>query len=584
MSNIQEIITILNDDITPNEMVRYTKYSRAKIFFNNGICLDHPYNDVLNKKYRFLKKFRFNKTLKYWELSGNLDFETARFLIDINNEFPEYYWTIDAESLNVLKIFISDFELKQKEYKNIMQIKKSKKVNLNWQDSLKVEPYEYQKLGIKFIEANNGIAFIGDDMGVGKTMQAIGYTAINNLKTLVVCPASLKYNWIREINDFTINKRSIMVTNLDENDQIVDNMDYYVINYDQLDKYKKQLLKLKFDCIVVDESQYIKTSKAERSRALNSFKKIPKRILLSGTAIKNRVIEFYNQLHFLRPDIFGNKEVFGLRYCDAQPNTFGRGFVYNGASNLKELNSRISPFYLRRLKSDVLDLPAKEIKIVNYELTSQQMQSYALIQKDLNKNLVSLDKKIVLSKIVKMKQILSSYKLKFIKEFVEDLEKNSSEGKIIIFSQFIHSQTQLLEMFKDRACSILGDYSDTRRKNEEDEFNKNPDKTIMVASSLAAGVGLNLTIADKVIFVDLLWNTSDHKQCEDRAYRNGQKKAVSVFYMIARETIEDMIWQLFDRKDYIIKQLIDDNVKDLNIEDKFLNLLIENSKNEFKTT
>jgi SWI/SNF-related matrix-associated actin-dependent regulator 1 of chromatin subfamily A len=578
MINSKKIIDFFSKSIEPNEIIRINKSRHAKIFYNNGICLDHPYNEEMVTKYHFFKSIKWNKQLKVWELVGNLDFEVAKFLIDINKEFDEYYWTIDSESLNILKEFLDDFEIKQKQHKNIMQIKRSKKISIDWQTELKVEPYNYQKVGIKFIEANNGIAFLGDDMGVGKTMQAIGYTAINNLRTIIVCPASLKYNWEKEIKDFTKNKKSLILSDLDAGDKIPNTFDYYIINYDQVKKYVEQIKKLKLDCIVLDESQYVKESSSDRQKAVKSLNKIGKRILLSGTAIKNRVMEFYTQLNFLRPDIFPNKEKFGLRYCDAKRNPHSKGFIYAGASNLKELNSRISPFYIRRLKTDVLDLPEKEIKIINYELNPNQKKSYDLLKKEFNKNLINLDKRIVLSKTVKMKQIVSSYKLEFLKDFVENLQAGSSSGKIIIFSQFIHTQKMVLEMFKDQANSIFGEYSAERRDQEVKEFQQNPDKKIIVVSSIAGGVGLNLPVADKVIFLDLLWNILDHKQCEDRAYRNGQKNSVNVYYIIAKDTVDELIWSLFDRKDFVIKQIIDDSVKDLNIEDKFLNLLIENTQ------
>lgn len=579
MLNSKKIMDFFSQPAEPNEITRINKSRPAKIFYNGGICIDHPYNKELITKYHFLKKIKWNKELKVWELSGLLDFEIAKFLIDINKEFDEYYWTIDEECLIELQQFLEDFEIKQKNHKNIMQIKKSKKVEIDWASALKVEPYNYQKVGIKFIEANNGIAFLGDDMGIGKTMQAIGYTAINGLKTLIVCPASLKYNWEKEIRDFTINKKSLILSDVAKGEKISEKFDYYIINYDQIKKYIDQIKKLKLDCIVLDESQYVKESSSDRQKAVKSLKKIEKRILLSGTAIKNRVMEFYTQLNFLRPDLFPNKEKFGLRYCDAKINPHGRGFLYNGASNLKELNARLSTFYLRRLKTDVLDLPDKVINMINYELDANQNRSYDLLKKDFNKNLISLDKKIVLSKTVKMKQIISSYKLSFIKEFVENLQSGNSGGKIIIFSQFIHTQKRLLEMFKDQANAVLGDYSDKKRNEEVAEFQSNPDKKIIVVSSLAGGVGLNLTEADKVIFMDLLWNMSDHKQCEDRAYRNGQKNSVNIYYIIAKNTVDELIWSLFDRKDFVIKQIIDDSVKDLNIESNFLNLLIENSQN-----
>jgi SWI/SNF-related matrix-associated actin-dependent regulator 1 of chromatin subfamily A len=578
---ISEIKKILESPISIRKKINYSKLITAEVFFDEGIlCIRHPFNKNLNKRYQFFGKFKFDSLLKRWELNKLDDIEVAKFILTLNQVEPAYFWKISPEALEKINNIIDAFNSNMEKHRDILSLKKLKTIPIEWDKYLKVEPLDFQKVGIIFIERNNGLAFVGDDMGLGKTMQAIGYTTIHQLKTIVVCPASLKYNWKREIEKFTT-RSSCVLSEFKPDVKVID-ADYIIINFEQLKKYEKFLEKQKFDCVVIDESQYIKESSSDRYKKCKKlFKKVPKRILLSGTPLKNRPIEFYTQLNFIRPDLFKNKEQYGLRYCDAKENFFGRGYDYSGASNLRELNSKIAHFYIRRIKENVLkDLPEKTINQLDLELTQQQVRDYKYLCQDFKKEYksnINLDQS--LKTIVKIKQYLSKSKISDVVDFVNQ-SLMQSDRKVIVFSQFKETQNLLLKEFGDKANSIFSEYSSEKRMKEVDEFNTNPDKKVMVSSTIAGGVGFNMTAADMVCFVDLLWNPSDHAQAEDRAYRLGQKKAVSVYYFTYLKTLEPMLMNLLQKKKKIILQALDGKTEeelesDIEIKREFLNEFVK---------
>lgn len=560
------------------------KIKKIKRFMNNGqaivdlnnfgeITLKHPFNKALIDKYRFMGNIKFNKTTKDWEIKNIPNVELCRFILNINQEASDFNWIIKKRAFEFLEKKLEEFSDQIKEHMSKIKLKRQKDIpDFEYKDFLKVEPYPYQKVGIKFIELNNGVALIGDSMGLGKTIQAIGYTAKHNLKTIVVCPAALKYNWDNEVKKFTYYE-SCVLSELDPQmsrkrklmSEFKENQpNYIIINYEQIDKYKNILNKLEFDCVILDESQYISGHNKRKSSVYSQFKNIEKRILLSGTAIKNRPMEFFYQLKFLKPDIFSEKEHFGLRYCDPQVNHYSKAkfktYIFNGSSNARELNAKISPFYIRRSKENVLkDLPPKTIHQLAIELSDKDRKEYDKVCNDF-KNKLESDKPTALtslSRVVKIKQFLSKKKIKVVTDFVDKILSESDDKKVILFSQFKDTQEELLKIFKKNANSILSKYNSKRRMDEVTEFINNPEKRVLVSSTIAGGVGFNITAADTVIFVDLLWNPADHSQAEDRSYRIGQENPVSIYYLNYKDTIEDMLWNILEQKNEMLGQVLD---------------------------
>lgn len=521
-------------------------------------------------KYHFIKQIKWNKDFKTWECNiKDADYETCRFFFKIFKEIPRFDWLISDEAFKAIKKRVDWHEKNMRESKEIKELKSKFDTDIDL-SHMKLTPFPYQKVGVAFLNKVDGVGMVGDSMGLGKTLQAIGYTSLNNLHTVIVCPASLKYNWKKEIEKFT-DKTAVVLTEFESDTLNPKNKmaDYVIINYEQLEKYEKYLMKAKFDCVILDESQYIMNLQAKRTKAVfKYFKKCKHRLCLSGTPIKNRPLEFYAQLKFLRPDQFSNKMKYALRYCDAKETPFG--WDMRGSSNLDELNRKIAPFYIRRLKHEVLkELPPKTVTVLDLEMGVTEKAEYNKIQRDFNKFLQenwnqygnTYEERRIdgahLAKLVELKQFCSKIKVQKVVEFVKEFIDSSENRKIIVFSQFIATQKALRDAFPGNSVSLLGEDSAEKRNEAVEKFQTDPNIRVFVGSTIAAGVGLTLTAADTVVFADLMWSPADHEQAADRVHRISQENPVFIYYMVYKDSIESMIWSVIGNKLSILTKTLD---------------------------
>lgn len=491
---------------------------------NDKLIIQHDFDPFLNEKYRPLY-FIWNPVAKQREKNmKKMDPRAIAFLKALLKN-PKYNWEVGP---GVLK-FIDEAMGGERDVpgKGFGEIEKAKPLDMNIDFSfMKLTPFEYQKEGVAFLNSADGVVMLGYSMGLGKSSVTISYTTQHKLNTIVVCPASLKYKWKSEVEKFT-NRTAIVLSELDPDslDPKIKLADYVIINYEQLEKYEKYLSKAKFQAVALDESHYILNLQAKRSKLVfKLFKKIPKRICISGTPIRNRPIDFYAQLKFLRPDVFSNKMDYALRYCNAKETPFGWDF--KGASHLDELHKRIAPFYIRKTKEEVLkDLPEKTVSLVEIEMNDKEESEYGKLTNDffeILKNRQGQMETADLGKMVKMRQFCSKAKVDRVVEFVDQFLESSDNRKIIVFSQFIETQKALKEKFKGRSVSLLGEDSAIKRNEAVQKFQNNPNTRVFVGSTIAAGVGLDLYAADTVVFADLMWTPSDHLQAEDRCILEGQ--------------------------------------------------------------
>jgi len=225
--------------------------------------------------------------------------------------------------------------------------------------------YNFQKMGIEFGINKNCRFLLADEMGVGKTIQAIGCTSVfkEDWPVLIICPSSLKYNWKDEIISWLrdiIKSKDLVQVMKTSNDDFKPGRNFYIISYDLCMRMEKKLQEMQFNFIIADEAHYLKSRDAKRSKALMPIMQKSKRlILISGTPIVARPSECFNLVKALRPDIFSNFLTFASRYCDPKNGPFGRD--YTGSSNIKELNFILNSLMIRRLKKDVLsELPPKK--------------------------------------------------------------------------------------------------------------------------------------------------------------------------------------------------------------------------------
>lgn len=444
-------------------------------------------------------------------------------------------------------------------------------------------PFEHQKEAIiKLLENDKFI--LADDMGLGKTSAAIvASIEANPNKTLIICPASLKQNWKREIENYT--DKPIYIC---EGKKYEDSADYVIINYDIMKNFhslksKEETIvqKSKFDLVIIDESHYIKSPQASRTKLINDICKDIKKIwLLTGTPLTSRPIDYFNLLSLVDSPVSRNWMAYVRRYCAGYQFTVGMNKVWNvnGASNLDELRERTSPLLLRRLKENVLDLPEKIITPVYLTLKSKEYENVMGEYFDWVKNNPKESKSLSVqfTKLMKVRQIIADEKVKNTIELIQNTLEQ--ERKVIVFSNFTGSLNKIYEHFKKNAVKLDGSSTTKQRQDSVDKFQNEDKIKVFVGNIKAAGVGITLTSGDVVIFNDLSFVPADHSQAEDRAYRIGQKNSVSVLYPIFENTIEGIIYDMLDRKKKIISTVLGDNLIEEDVSEDILTQILNFGK------
>ena len=436
-------------------------------------------------------------------------------------------------------------------------------------------PYDHQKTAVEKLLGNDKF-ILADDMGVGKTTSAtIAAIESKSSKILIICPATLKLNWKREIEHYSSDKISIV-----ESKNWVSGK-FVIINYDILKNFhsldKKDevttILDENFDLIIIDEAHYISNAKAQRTKLANDIvKKVGKVWLLTGTPMTSRPINYYNLLKLVESRVAKNWISYVKRYCEGyQINTGGRKiWLTNGASNLDELRDRTKQKVLRRLKEEILDLPDKIITPIFLELNSKEYKKEVgqyLDWANENKN-ESLT--IQLNKLMKVRQIIAKEKVSNTFELIDQcLEQDK---KVIIFTNFTEPLMEIWSKYKKVAVPLYGRMNQEQRQESVDSFQNNPKIKIFVSNIKAGGVGITLTAGEVVIFNDLSFVPSDMAQAEDRDFRIGQNKNVSCLYPIFDNTLERIIYNIVQKKKRVIDTVMGDHMED---EDLMLSILEE---------
>ena len=439
-----------------------------------------------------------------------------------------------------------------------------KDVVINYDKYSNRPPLEHQKEAIQKLVENKKF-ILADDMGLGKTTSTIiAALEANSKKVLIICPATLKINWKREIENYS--DKSIYIA---EGKNFSTDADFVIINYDIIknfhDPKKKddsEILKANFDLVIVDEAHYIKNGQAQRTKLINDLVKTVDRLwLLTGTPMTSRPMDYFNLLSLVDSPVSKNWMAYAIRYCQGYQFNVGGRKVWNitGASNLDELRERTAGTILRRLKENVLDLPDKiitpvylRLKSKNYEEVMGEYYDWYDKNPDESKSLT-----VQFSKLTKVRQIIADEKISQTIEIAENIIEQ--DKKVIIFCNFTDSLNKIIEHFGKSAVKLDGSMSKPERQRSVDEFQDNPKVKVFVGNIKAAGVGITLTSAEAVIMNDLSFLPSDHAQAEDRAYRYGQKNNVLVYYPIFENTIEGVIYDILNNKKQVIATVMGDN-------------------------
>lgn len=463
---------------------------------------------------------------------------------------------------------------------------------------LKIILKPFQRVGTAFFTVNSGSGILADEMGLGKSAQAIALALIRGRKTLLVVPASLKINWIREIQKFTDEKSYTLsgtTPNLYDVATILskDCPRFVIINYDILGsnavvdesytdedgvKHVKKSAKFpwveilnmaNFDNIFYDEGHYIKNEDSNRSSAARKL--VGKNVVfLTGTPVLNRPGELWPMLHIIDPKTFPSSQKFLDQY------------TYDGKTtrNVAELREVLKPLMIRRLKKDVYEeLPPLNRITENHELSPRAQKLY---QKALdgvyevvatwNPAEAGNEKKIqnILVQIQRLKQIAAIDKVPATADLATRIFDSSDPSerpkKVIIFSQFKPTAYAIKVRLGSEAIGFVsrsksGEFV-TADSAEQDrivqEFQNNPDVHYIVVTEKTAKEGHNITQAMAVIFNDLFWTPAAHQQSEGRAYmRNNDPHGIDAYYHVATETIDEWIQQLLAAKLKIIEEVVD---------------------------
>ena len=390
---------------------------------------------------------------------------------------------------------------------------------------------------------------------------------------LIVCPTSLVFNWIAEAKKFTPELKVLALQGPDRDASFgqVQQSDVVVTSYALIRRDAERYREFEFDTVVLDEAQHIKNRQTQNAQAVKAVK-AQHRIVLTGTPLENSVLDLWSIFDFLMPGYLGTAKDFRERY----ELPIGRE---KNAEAQTRLARRLRPFMLRRLKKDVAaDLPAKIEQISFCELTPDQRSVYQQVIEASRKEVleavgaqgVAKSRMVVLSALLRLRQVCCDLRLLKLENvnpatasgkldlFGELLEEVIDGGhRVLVFSQFVSMLTLLKErLTADGIEYCYLDGSTVNRGAVVEQFQKNGAIPVFLISLKAGGVGLNLTGADTVIHFDPWWNPAVEDQATDRAHRIGQTKVVTSYKLITRDTVEEKILTLQNRKREIIQATI----------------------------
>jgi SNF2 family DNA or RNA helicase len=462
--------------------------------------------------------------------------------------------------------------------KKFQKFKEIKKIPLP--QSLKANLRPYQRAGYDWLHFLKEFSFGGclaDDMGLGKTIQVLSLLLYekehgNKMPSLIVVPTSLVFNWIEEIKKFapslsayTHHGQERAKTNKEFLQQ---NQDIVITSYGTLIKDKKLFAEKEFHYLILDESQKIKNPLSESAKNACLLKGKYK-LVLTGTPVENNYLELWSQFKFLNPILLGDMDYFKEEFMC----TVGKLKQEERASALKML---VNPFILMRKKETVAkDLPQKQITLLYNEMSKEQREFYdawkekykAEITKSIDERGMANSRYKILEGLLRLRQACNHPRLvteNFIGDsnklnlLIKNIEEITSEGhKILVFSSFVKMLELVKEEFsKKRIKFSYLDGSTRDRQSVVKEFQEESSIPVFLISLKAGGFGLNLTSADYVFLIDPWWNPAVEMQAMDRAHRIGQDKKVFVYKMITKDSIEEKILQLQEKKMDLVKKVI----------------------------
>jgi SNF2 family DNA or RNA helicase len=539
-------------------------------------------NRIIKITFPFSKKVvRQIKTLpgrKYHNKGKNEKFWTAPVGLEAIKKLETFGFSLDNKLLDILQD------------SKIDKSKLSKDLDI---PGLGGTLFDFQKKGVAFIEANKGRALIADEMGLGKTVEALAWLQLHPKKrpAVVVCPSSLKLNWAREARQWVSKPKIQILEGTTPEAQL--RGDIIILNYAILKDWVDKIKDSNPQVVILDEAHYFKNNSSKRTKAAKKLAKgIPHVLPMTGTPIVNRPQEALNAIQMVDKSIAPDQWTYLQRYCGAKHNGFGWDF--SGASNTDELHQKLaSTIMIRRKKKDVLkDLPDKMRSHVPIEIDNlteyndaekdflshirkkteedikneiKQKLDPSLFDKiDINQDKIDALKEEkaqkaeaggALAKIEILKQVAVHGKMtqsiKWIKDYLNQADK------LVLFCTHKFVVSRLMKEFKDIAVKIDGSVPIQAREDAVQKFQNDTSTKLFVGNIQAAGVGVTLTAASAVAFLEYPWTPGELSQAEDRVHRIGQNNAVNIYYLLAEGTIEEKIASMLDQKRKVLDSVLD---------------------------
>lgn len=520
---------------------------------------------------------KYNAKTKEWSVPKIHILEVLDSLLSLGFEIDdkikeEYVYAIKRKK-KIAKLLASEFnEAENTAFKNI-----------------NLPLFNFQKVGAGFLCATKS-ALLGDEPGLGKSIQTLATTSIKKAKkVLIFCPSSLKLSWSEEIEKWMPDKKRLVISGEKKQRYLLwsdNDAEYTIANYELLIRDIDLIKKTKWDFIIADEATRLSNPVAKQSKLIKTIDATCK-IALTGTPLNNKVEDLWNILDFCLPGLLGNYWNFTEKYCTKEKFRIrsvkdGRGRIVTkivGYKNLSELKRFIACNMLRRRKIDVLkELPEKIYENVYIELKEEEKKVYDAIKKEISKELeeyeinkVLEDKYLsnVVVKMVRLKQAVDSLelisnhkmssKLDTLKELLKDIMHN--ESKAVIFTQFVGMSNILeRELSEYEPLLITGEVCNEDRQKNVNLFQEENNHKLMIMTE-AGAYGLNLQRASYIIHYDLPWSISKMEQREGRCHRIGQKNAVTIYSMIATDTIDEYVHKVLMKKQKLSQEILGDKEK-----------------------
>ncbi|KAF3651194.1 hypothetical protein CQW23_29165 [Capsicum baccatum] len=561
-----------------------------------------------------MKQLTEKRSVKFFlHASGNIaaKFSYDQILVDAFRKIPkaswsakERLWMFPLSSLSVAEKVLHEISGSNLELENLDPLVQraiaAASAMPDLQDhyefipnSIESKLLPFQREGVRFALHHGGRILLADEMGLGKTLQAIAVVSCvrESWPVLVLAPSALRLHWASMIQQWMdipsceilvvlsqcsgSNKGGFKIVPSNTKKSIHLDGLFNIVSYDIVPKLQDQLMASTFKVVIADESHFLKNAQAKRTTAsLPLLQKAQYAILLSGTPALSRPIELFKQLEALHPTVYKNVHEYGNRYCKG--GIFG---VYQGASNHEELHSLIkATVMIRRLKKDVLsELPQKRRQQVFLDLGEKEMRQVNVLFRELE---------VIKGKIKSAQSEEEATSLKFAeKSFISKIYNASAEAKIPAvldylgtmveanckFLIFAHHQSMIdaiheyLQKKKVGCIRIDGSTPSALRQDLVTDFQEKETIKAAVLSIKAGGIGLTLTAASTVIFAELSWTPGDLIQAEDRAHRIGQVSSVNVCYLLANDTVDDIIWDVVQSKLDNLGQMLDGQEKSLEV-------------------